>query len=193
MGINLGTTNITKVYLGQQEVSKVYQGNNLIYPAGTPTENWVNVIPENLTNNDFYFSGFNTRAGDYNNRGKLWTLRDNFITLFARTSTTSSIYTYVSSAVTLSPGDYRCTIYYIFKPNRNWASSITFGHSSDFDKYGSIDCPTPEADDNQEFFPVTGYFTLATSAENFRVAVNINTAGKDNFCIRKILLEKKES
>lgn len=34
MGINLGTTNITKVYLGQQEVSKIYQGNNLVYPTG---------------------------------------------------------------------------------------------------------------------------------------------------------------
>ncbi|WP_289146962.1 hypothetical protein [uncultured Megamonas sp.] len=34
MGINLGTTNITKVYLGQQEISKIYQGNNLVYSTG---------------------------------------------------------------------------------------------------------------------------------------------------------------
>ena len=193
MGINLGTTNITKVYLGQQEVSKIYQGNNLVYSVGTPTENWVNVIPENLTNNDFGFSGFNTGAGDYANRGKLWTLRDDFITLFADRANTSSIYTFLGSNVVLSPGDYRCTVYYIFNPNRNWANSIAFGDSSDSDKYGSINCPTPEADDNQGFFPVTGYFTLATSTKNFRVTVKINTSGGDNFSIRKILLEKKES
>ena len=193
MGINLGTTNITKVYLGQQEISKVYQGNNLIYPVDTPAENWVNVIPENLTNNDFGFNNFNIRVGDWNNRGKLWTSRDDYITLFANKATTSSIHTYLGSSITLSPGDYRCTIYYIFKPNRNWATSIRLGDSSDSDKYGSIDCPTPEADDDQEFFPVTGYFTLATSAKNFRVTVNIDTAGNDNFAIRRILLEKRES
>lgn len=58
MGINLGTTNITKVYLGQQEVSKVYQGNNLIYPAGTPTENWVRMpnYTANSVANDYSFA-----------------------------------------------------------------------------------------------------------------------------------------
>lgn len=57
MGINLGTTNITKVYLGQQEVSKIYQGNNLVYSVGTPTENWVR-MPDYTANsvaNDYSF------------------------------------------------------------------------------------------------------------------------------------------
>lgn len=193
MGINLGTTNITKVYLGQQEVSKIYQGNNLVYSVETPTENWVNVIPENLTNNDFTFSGFNTKIGDWDNRSKLWTLRDGFIILFANTGFSTTITTSLDSNIVLSPGNYRCTVYYIFTPNRNWANSIAFGDNSDSDKYGSINCPTPEADDNQDPFPVTGYFTLATSTKNFSVTVNINTFARDNFAIRKILLEKKES
>ena len=193
MGINLGNQQIQAIYKGNNEVSKVYLGSNLIYPVSAPTENWVNVIPENLTNNDFVFNNFSTGAGDYNNRGKLWTSRDDYITLYASRGFTTQVFTCLGSSITLSPGDYRCTVYYIFKPNRNWATSIRFGDSSDSDKYGSIDCPTPEADDNQEFFPVTGYFTLATSAKNFRVTVNIDTAGNDNFAIRRILLEKREN
>ena len=67
MAINLGTTNITKVYLGQQEISKVYQGNNLIYPADTPTENWVRMpnYTANSVANDYSFAERSLRQDNW--------------------------------------------------------------------------------------------------------------------------------
>lgn len=192
MTIYKGNNLIQQVYLGTNEITSTYLNNQIIFEPDVT--NWVNVLPEILTNSNVTFTNINTGVGDYDNRAQLLANTDSYLMIFAYSGTTQQIGITLldSDDIWLLSGDYRCTVYMIHRTTRNYASSIQFGTGIDADYFGRIDITPPQEGTGNDLYNISYEFSaISFPGNSFRVMIDINTTPGDNFCIRKVVLERK--
>lgn len=178
MGIILGTTDIDKIYFREQELSKVYLGNELIYPTSQPTEQYIRAIPTTITNDDVAFQNTNTFGG-WDNRHIFLDGSDTLCQIWSATNISGyTRFMVLNNNITnITPGHYRATLDSIRREGRKYAISLSAG---------TIDIsPVSYTYLQKKEFPIDEYPFPETSKEqeHYKYTIEYDVTEENPYCL----------